>query len=135
MSAAKTTVGELRRMLDKYPDDMLVVVPATCETGEWRDEGTTSGLDGLYTIHLWEVRTGWHVIHPDETDPECDQVAVIIGDVAPMDLLEAQDEVFGGPSPFAARKRPTWACKRCEGCGPLEERRCWNCDGKGKVWR
>lgn len=102
MSSNITTVGELRKLLAEYTDDTLVVVPHP-ESGHWRDEGTVDGPK-VSVVRLWEVRTGWHVLHPSEADQYC-PAAVLLSDLDGATLLEWQDDEFGGPSPAAPKKR------------------------------
>ena len=105
MSSNRVTVRELIRELKKFPGNALVAVVHP-EQSHWRDEGT---IDGPYVREVYghEVRTGWHVLHTSETDPEAEVKIVLLSDIegAPGNVLEWQDDVLRGPSSGAIRRR------------------------------
>jgi len=76
MSAKETTVGELKKMLEAFPDDMRVT-SISPNRDDWHVEGTVDGVS-VYLAHVWELRTGWRIIDPGDVDPEMDSKAVII---------------------------------------------------------
>jgi hypothetical protein len=99
------TVRELVRELKKFPGNTLVAVVHP-EQRHWRGEGT---IDGPYVraVYGHEVRSGWHVLHASETDPDAEVKIVLLSDIegSSGNVLDWQDDVFGGPSPFAIRQR------------------------------
>lgn len=107
MSARRTTVGQLRAALEQYPDDMMCV---SIHPGQedWHTEGTVDGVR-VSPTYGWEVRTGWHILHPSEVpldDPWSGaEKLLLIHDFTPDNLLEWQDDQLDGPSPFAECNR------------------------------
>ena len=105
MSARRTTVAQLREMLEQYPDDMCVV-SVHPQMNDWNVEGTVSGVQ-VSELVSWEVRTGWHVLHPSEAEVMVGgaEKLLLIHDFDPNELLDWQDEVLEGPSPYAEAER------------------------------
>lgn len=80
MSSTWVTVKELKRKLEKYPDEMKVATiwPGCNEDGEARVEGNLDGPDQMEVVRAYEVRSGWYYPVPEHThELDCQEVLVL----------------------------------------------------------